>query len=108
MKREHRINLRLSDEELEALRKKAKNKKLSSFCREASLNAEVIIHYAAKTVYDKADPEAIVAINRIGNNLNQFMRLAYVLEETNRINSMHFLHEIKEVKEQLAELLEKL
>ncbi len=108
MKREHRINLRLSDTELEALRKKAKNKKLSSFCREASLNAEVIIHYAAKTVYDKADPEAIVAINRIGNNLNQFMRLAYSLEETNRISSMHFLHEIKEVKEQLAELLEKL
>ncbi len=36
------------------------------------------------------------------------MRLAYSLEGTNRISSMHFLHEIKEVKEQLVELLEKL
>lgn len=108
MQREHRVNIRLSDEELDKLKKRAKSKKLSSFCREAALSNEVVVHYAPRTIYKEADPKAIVAINRIGNNLNQFMRLAYVLEETNRIGSIDFLNEIKEVRSQLDALLEKL
>lgn len=75
MARDRYIQIRLTDDELLEIKKRAGNVTTSTFLRQAALNQPIAQPKSKPTkVIHSADPELIREINRIGININQITR----------------------------------
>jgi hypothetical protein len=84
--------VRLSEEEIEILERRADGQFLSTYLRQAALGKE------RKTMIPAANREIAGHLARIGNNLNQLVRLAH----TGRYPA-HFESTLRLLYEKLAE-----
>lgn len=75
MPRSRYIQIRLTDDELAEIKKKAGNINTSSFLRQLALEQPVPQPRPKPTkIVHSADPELVRAINRIGININQIAK----------------------------------
>ena len=77
MSRKRYIQIRLTDEEMTEIKKRAASKNTSTFLRQLALSQPIPTPPPppqTKEVLHKADPELIRQINWIGNNINQIAK----------------------------------
>ena len=75
MARNRHIQIRLTDEEMAEIKKRAGDIKTSTFLRQLALEQSIPQpKQRPKFVFYKADPELVRAINRIGININQIAK----------------------------------
>lgn len=93
IKRNREISIRVTDDELEKMKKRQSSGTLAGWLRELALGV---------VPTKKADPELILTLGRIGSNLNQIARHANT--EKNIDNAV--LNEIKIIRELINTLVE--
>ena len=92
-KRNREISIRVTDDELEKMKKRQSSGTLAGWLRELALGI---------VPTKKADPDLILTLGRIGSNLNQIARHANT--EKNIDNAV--LNEIKIIRELINTLVE--
>lgn len=92
-KRNREISIRVTDDELEKMKKRQSSGTLAGWLRELALGV---------VPTKKADPELILTLGRIGSNLNQIARHANT--EKNIDNAV--LNEIKIIRELINTLVD--
>ena len=107
---EHRTNIvkvRLTDSELNLIKEKNPHASLSRFMREATLNAARPTEQTPqpKQKYSKTQRDTLIALSRIGTNVNQIARAINVdLKNLNDIDKTKLLILLLDIEKQLKEL----
>ena len=107
---EHRtkiVKVRLTDSELNLIKEKNPHASLSRFMREATLNAarptEPVEQPQQK--YSKTERDTLIALSRIGTNVNQIARAINVdVKNLNDIDKTKLLILLLDIEKQLKEL----
>lgn len=98
--RKHRVEVRLSDEELEQL-KNMNPPSLARLLRESALGMK----QDKKQYYSKIDQTFILELSRIGNNINQIAKAVHLdVAQTNSFDKVKLLHLLISIDQQLKEL----
>ena len=98
--RQHRVEVRLSDEELEQL-KNMNSPSIARLLRESALG----IKQNQKQHYTKIDKDFVLELSRIGNNINQIAKaLNLDIAQTNTFDKVKLLHLLISIDHQLKEL----
>ncbi len=107
---EHRTNIvkvRLTDSELSLIKEKNPHASLSRFMREATLNAARPTEQTPqpKQKYSKTERDTLIALSRIGTNVNQIARAINVdVKNLNDIDKTKLLILLLDIEKQLKEL----
>ncbi len=107
---EHRTNIvkvRLTDSELNLIKEKNPHASLSRFMREATLNAArpTAPIEQPKQKYSKSQRDTLIALSRIGTNVNQIARAINVdVKNLNDIDKTKLLILLLDIEKQLKEL----
>lgn len=107
---EHRTNIvkvRLTDTELNLIKEKNPHASLSRFMREATLNAAkpTAPTEQPKQKYSKTERDTLIALSRIGTNVNQIARAINVdVKNLNDIDKTKLLILLLDIEKQLQEL----
>ena len=107
---EHRTNIvkvRLTDSELNLIKEKNPHASVSRFMREATLNAARPTEQTPqpKQKYSKTERETLIALSRIGTNVNQIARAINVdVKNLNDIDKTKLLILLLDIEKQLKEL----
>ena len=107
---EHRTNIvkvRLTDSELNLIKEKNPHASLSRFMREATLNAArpTAPIEQPKQKYSKTQRDTLIALSRIGTNVNQIARAINVdVKNLNDIDKTKLLILLLDIEKQLKEL----
>lgn len=107
---EHRTNIvkvRLTDSELNLIKEKNPHASLSRFMREATLNAArpTAPIEQPKQKYSKTERDTLIALSRIGTNVNQIARAINVdVKNLNDIDKTKLLILLLDIEKQLKEL----
>ena len=107
---EHRTNIvkvRLTDSELNLIKEKNPHASLSRFMREATLNAARPTEQTPqpKQKYSKTERDTLIALSRIGTNVNQIARAINVdVKNLNDIDKTKLLILLLDIEKQLKEL----
>ena len=101
--RQHRVEVRLSDEELLQL-KNANSSSIAKLLRESALNA-VSNETVQKQYFSKLDRDFLLELSRIGNNLNQISRAINTdLASDRPIDAARLLHLLIGIDQAIGEL----
>lgn len=92
-KRNREITIRVTDQELEKMKRRRKGQTLARWLRELALGIAPI---------KRADPQLILTLGRIGSNLNQIARRANIESSTDA----QTLKEIQIIRELMQDLIE--
>lgn len=85
MSRKRYIQLRVTDDELTAIKERAGNVSTSTFLRQLALDQPIAQPpNPSREIIHKCDPDLIREVNRIGNNINQ---IAKHLNEGNKLSN---------------------
>ena len=96
--RKHRVEVRLSDEELEQL-KSMNSSTIAKLLRESALGIKQKQHYS------KIDKTFILELSRIGNNINQIAKAVNSdIAQTDTFDKVKLLHLLISIDQQLKEL----
>lgn len=96
--RQHRVEVRLSDEELEQL-KNMNSPSIARLLRESALGIKQKQHYT------KIDKDFVLELSRIGNNINQIAKAVNLdIAQTNTFDKVKLLHLLISIDQQLKEL----
>lgn len=106
MAAEHRINLRLNDEDYQKLKEKAGALPLARYCREQALDQKMKRKAPAKNRYTDLDPALLRELNRIGVNLNQIARLGNYARKKNSLELWQLIEGLRVIKADIEELIE--
>jgi hypothetical protein len=107
---EHRTNIvkvRLTDSELNLIKEKNPHASLSRFMREATLNAARPTEQTPqpKQKYSKTQRDTLIALSRIGTNVNQIASAINVdVKNLNEIDKTKLLILLLDIEKQLKEL----
>lgn len=98
--RQHRVEVRLSDEELEQL-KNMNSPSIARLLRESALG----IKDSKKQHYTNIDRAFILELSRIGTNINQIAKAVNLdIAQTNSFDKVKLLHLLISIDQQLKEL----
>lgn len=107
---EHRTNIvkvRLTDSELNLIKEKNPYASISRFMRETTLNAARPTEPTPqpKQNYSKTEKDTLIALSRIGTNINQIARAINVdVKNLNDIDKTKLLILLLDIEKQLKEL----
>lgn len=102
-KREHKISIRASDDELAELKNRAADQPLAEWLRELGLGQQRKRERERWTSPPTVDPLLIRHVATIGNNVNQIAR---ALNQNPNADSMAVLVEIQHIQKALDQLVE--
>lgn len=107
MAKNHRVNLRLDDDELERLKKLAGNVPMARYCHERILQEKPKSKPEPVTQYKATSPELLRELNAIGRNLNQIARLGNTARRQNSLELLHLVAALELIHKDLNELISK-
>ena len=96
--RQHRVEVRLSDEELEQL-KNMNSPSIARLLRESALGIK------QKQYYNNIDKDFVLELSRIGNNINQIAKAVNLdIVQTSTFDKVKLFHLLISIDQQLKEL----